>query len=116
MDILLLLGFLVVFALLCGSGWLLWHILRQQGRLLLRIEAFEAHLTSAGRAPFGDRAGESVTGTVPLAAAASDNHSTGAPAMPGPPASSACSSPNFLGVRLGMALGAMVPVSRRCLR
>jgi len=55
-----LLGFLIVLALLLGSGWLLWQILRQQGRLLLRLEATEARLAEAGLAPLGDQAGESV--------------------------------------------------------
>ncbi len=43
-----LLGFLIVLALLTGMGWLLFHILRQQGRLLLRIEAIESRLGEAG--------------------------------------------------------------------
>lgn len=38
----------VVLALLIGEGWLLWHILRQQGRLLLRLETVEARLAEAG--------------------------------------------------------------------
>ena len=80
-------GFLIVLALLFGFGWFLWHILRQQGRLLLRIEASEARLAEAGPAPLGDQARESVTGTVPMAAAASHNNGTGATAVPGPPAS-----------------------------
>jgi peroxiredoxin len=46
-----LLGFLIVLALLTGMGWLLFHILRQQGRLLLRIEAIESRLGEAGFAP-----------------------------------------------------------------
>jgi peroxiredoxin len=38
----------VVLALLIGQGWLLWHILRQQGRLLLRLETVETRLAEAG--------------------------------------------------------------------
>ena len=43
--------FLLLLALLTGMGWLLFHILRQQGRLLLRIEAIESRLGEAGFAP-----------------------------------------------------------------
>jgi hypothetical protein len=38
----------VELAVLVGVLWLLWHILRQQGRLLLRIEAAESRLGGAG--------------------------------------------------------------------
>jgi uncharacterized membrane protein YphA (DoxX/SURF4 family)/peroxiredoxin len=34
-------------ALMVGEGWLLLHVLRQQGRLLLRIEQVESHLAQA---------------------------------------------------------------------
>jgi peroxiredoxin/uncharacterized membrane protein YphA (DoxX/SURF4 family) len=40
---------LVVLVML--EGWILWHVLRQQGRLLLRLEAVEAQLASAGALP-----------------------------------------------------------------
>src|SRR6266446_9678453 len=54
-----LLGFLILLALLTGMGWLLFHILRQQGRLLLRIEAIESRLGEAGFAPMAvQEAGE----------------------------------------------------------
>ena len=46
-----LIGGVIVLALLVGEGWLLWHVLRQQGRLLLRLEATEARLAEAGLAP-----------------------------------------------------------------
>ena len=39
---------LIVLALLLAGGWLLMHMLSQQGRLLLRIEALEAHLAASG--------------------------------------------------------------------
>jgi peroxiredoxin/uncharacterized membrane protein YphA (DoxX/SURF4 family) len=39
----------VLLALLVLEGWLLWQMLRQQGRLLLRIEALEAQLSSNGK-------------------------------------------------------------------
>lgn len=38
------------FALLAAEGWLLFHTLRQNGRLLLRIEALEARLTGGSAA------------------------------------------------------------------
>lgn len=44
---------LVVVALLVGVGWLLLLMLRQQGRLLLRIEALEEHLEAEGSAAPG---------------------------------------------------------------
>ena len=54
-----LLGFLILLALLTGMGWFLFHILRQQGRLLLRIEAIESRLVEAGFAPMAvQEAGE----------------------------------------------------------
>jgi peroxiredoxin len=43
-------GLLVLILLLAG-GWLLFQVLRQQGRLLLRIEALEAQLAASGMAP-----------------------------------------------------------------
>ena len=49
-------GGVVVLAVLVGEGWLLWHVLRQQGRLLLRLEATEARLAEAGLAPGEGRA------------------------------------------------------------
>src|SRR5438270_2171850 len=42
---------LLVLVLLLAEGWLLLQVLSQQGRLLVRIEALEAHLTSSGVAP-----------------------------------------------------------------
>jgi len=40
----------IVLALLIGEGWLLFQVMAQQGRLLLRIEALEARLTEGGPA------------------------------------------------------------------
>jgi peroxiredoxin len=40
-----------VFALLLGEGWVLFQIMSQQGRLLLRLEALEARSSEAGEAP-----------------------------------------------------------------
>src|SRR5437762_2593121 len=40
---------LVVVALLLGEGWLLWQVMTQHGRLLLRLEALEAERASTGR-------------------------------------------------------------------
>jgi peroxiredoxin len=52
-----LIGGLLVVALLVFEGWLLLHLLRQHGRLLLRIEALEHRLTtSAVREPPGPSA------------------------------------------------------------
>lgn len=45
------LGGVAVLALLIGEGWLLFQVLSQQGRLLLRIEALEAELAAKGAAP-----------------------------------------------------------------
>src|SRR5205823_3383156 len=42
---------LMVLVLLLAGGWMLVHVLRQQGRLLLRIEALEAQLAANGMAP-----------------------------------------------------------------
>jgi peroxiredoxin/uncharacterized membrane protein YphA (DoxX/SURF4 family) len=41
----------VALVLLIGEGWLLFQMLSQQGRLLLRIEALEGHLAAQGLAP-----------------------------------------------------------------
>lgn len=38
----------VVLALLIGEGWVLFHMLNQQGRLLLRLETLETRLAEAG--------------------------------------------------------------------
>jgi len=60
MDIALLLTRLLLaaaFLVVLGLGWLLFHILRQQGRLLLRIEATEAEL-----APLAEQEGRGVAG------------------------------------------------------
>src|SRR6266851_7407792 len=42
---------LAVVALLVGAGWVLFQVMAQQGRLLLRIEALEAELAAKGMAP-----------------------------------------------------------------
>ena len=47
----LVLAGLLVLVLLLAGGLLLMHVLRQQGRLLLRIEALEAQLAASGVAP-----------------------------------------------------------------
>src|SRR5438874_1173871 len=41
----------VVLALLMGEGWVIFQMMSQQGRLLLRLEALEARLAEAGLAP-----------------------------------------------------------------
>jgi peroxiredoxin len=41
----------VVLGLLAAQGWLLLHLLRQQGRLLLRLDALEARMAAGGLAP-----------------------------------------------------------------
>jgi len=53
MNLILLLTLIagvVVLAVLVGVLWLLWHLLQQQGRLLLRLAAVEARRTDAGLA------------------------------------------------------------------
>jgi hypothetical protein len=45
-----LLGGVVVLALLAGQWWFLMHLLRQNGRLLVRLEAVEASLAAGGSA------------------------------------------------------------------
>jgi hypothetical protein len=47
----MILGLLIVIALLGASGWVLWHVLCQQGRLLLRLEARSAATVSDVAAP-----------------------------------------------------------------
>ncbi len=42
-----LIAAIIAVALLVGEGWLLLHVLRQQGRLLLRIEQVESRLAQA---------------------------------------------------------------------
>jgi thiol-disulfide isomerase/thioredoxin/arginine exporter protein ArgO len=49
-------------ALLAAEGWVLLQILRQQGRLLLRLEAIETHMTSAGLASGSTEDQEPVVG------------------------------------------------------
>lgn len=51
-----LLGGVVMLAALVATLWLLWHVLQQQGRLLLRLETVEARLAEAGLAQPEDRA------------------------------------------------------------
>ena len=41
----------VVLALLMGEGWVIFQMMSQQGRLLLRMEVLEARLAEAGLAP-----------------------------------------------------------------
>jgi len=45
-----LIAAVIAVALMAGEGWLLLHTLRQQGRLLLRIERVESHLAQEGMA------------------------------------------------------------------
>ena len=52
---------LVVLVLLLAGGWLLVHVLRQQGRLLLRIEALEAQLAANGLAPLPVASGQTAS-------------------------------------------------------
>src|SRR4051812_25156461 len=49
-QLLALLGGLVVLSLLAGQWWFLVHLLRQNGRLLVRLEAVEASLGTGGSA------------------------------------------------------------------
>jgi peroxiredoxin len=54
-----LIGGILLLGLLLGEGWLLLNLLRQNGRLLLRIEALEEQL---GAAPAAPSASQPVTG------------------------------------------------------
>jgi peroxiredoxin/uncharacterized membrane protein YphA (DoxX/SURF4 family) len=56
-------GSVLLLALLIGEGWVLFQVLSQQGRLLLRIEALEARVTEAGGAAMP----QPTAGTVGLA-------------------------------------------------
>ena len=57
-----LLGALILYALLIGEGWILFEMMKQQGRLLLRIEAAEAVQASAGLGTRALPSGGSVAG------------------------------------------------------
>ena len=57
-QLLALVGGLLVLGLLAAGGWFLVHLLRQNGRLLVRIEALEARLDSGGAAPEPEEAPE----------------------------------------------------------
>ncbi len=50
MSLVLLIGLPVLFVWLMGAGWLLWQMLQQQGRLLLRLETVEARQDAASPA------------------------------------------------------------------
>jgi len=58
-QVLGLAGGLLLLGLLVGEGWLLLNLLRQNGRLLLRIEALEAQV---GATPIGSSATQPATG------------------------------------------------------
>src|SRR5215203_5133906 len=47
-QLLALVGGVFVLALLAGQGWFLLHLLRQNGRLLVRLEAVEASIATGG--------------------------------------------------------------------
>ena len=55
MSLFLLFGDLLLLVGLVGMGWLLWQVLVQQGRLLLRLAAVEARPEAAGKAPPASR-------------------------------------------------------------
>jgi peroxiredoxin/uncharacterized membrane protein YphA (DoxX/SURF4 family) len=44
-------GGMIVLGLLAAQGWVLLHLMRQHGRLLLRLDALEARLRAGGLAP-----------------------------------------------------------------
>jgi thiol-disulfide isomerase/thioredoxin/uncharacterized membrane protein YphA (DoxX/SURF4 family) len=50
-QLLALIGGLIVLGLFVVIGWFLMHLLRQNGRLLVRLEALEAKLAAGGVAP-----------------------------------------------------------------
>ncbi len=55
----------VVLILLALVGWVLLHVLQQQGRLLIRIEALEAQLAAHGQTPQPDTVGLSLGSRAP---------------------------------------------------
>lgn len=55
----------VMLILLAVIGWVLLHVLQQQGRLLVRIEALEAQLAAHGLAQQADTAGLSLGSNAP---------------------------------------------------
>jgi peroxiredoxin/uncharacterized membrane protein YphA (DoxX/SURF4 family) len=63
-------GGLVVLALLIGAGWVLFQVMAQQGRLLLRIEALETELAAKGMASQPAPAGSPAPAVVGLPAGA----------------------------------------------
>jgi len=53
-QLLVLAGGVVVLGLLAGQWWFLLHLLRQNGRLLVRVEALEANIGPGGVVPSGN--------------------------------------------------------------
>jgi len=66
---------LVALALLAGQWWFLLHVLRQIGRLLVRVEALEANLGVGGAAPSGN--GAQQTAGLPVGSEAPDFNLSG---------------------------------------
>ena len=66
---------LVALALLAGQWWFLLHVLRQIGRLLVRVEALEANLGVGGPAPSGN--GAQQTASLPVGSEAPDFNLSG---------------------------------------
>jgi Methylamine utilisation protein MauE len=85
-QLLVLLGGVLVLALLAGQWWFLVHLLRQNGRLLVRLEALERSLATEGSV-----LGPSQNGTpvdqpegLPVGSAARPSASLGSTARPSP--------------------------------
>jgi hypothetical protein len=66
-QLLVLIGGLVLLGLLAGQGWFLLHLLRQNGRLLVRVEAFEDSFGSGdATAPYLNAAASQPAAGLPI--------------------------------------------------
>jgi len=70
LQLLALAGGMLVLGLLMGQWWFLFHLLRQQGRLLVRLEALEARYASDGVLPSQNGAHVPAPEGLPLGSAA----------------------------------------------
>jgi hypothetical protein len=103
----MILGLLIALALLAASGWLLWHVLCQQGRLLLRLEALEAGSPakiSNLAAPAGFAGGQTEqAGDTPIPASASSL--TAAASVSGPTTAGASAEPRDAEGEIELTIG-----------
>ena len=71
-QLLALLGGLLVLGLLAAGGWFLVHLLRQNGRLLVRVEALEARLNTEDAAPEAEAPQSELEAGLPVGSEAPD--------------------------------------------